>query len=98
MDHDLPPVRNGGSARGYKTSLGRWPHGSPVATRLRPRLAVFLYIAMLGVNVLNCRREVRPGLPKPLPRGSACEECGSWLQRPRMLWRTSADPVPSRLA
>ena len=27
----------------------------PVATRLQPHRAVFLYIAMFGVNVLNCR-------------------------------------------
>jgi hypothetical protein len=46
---------NGGSASGYQDFFG------PLATRqsrLRhgrgPALAVFLYIAMLGVNVLNC--------------------------------------------
>src|SRR5438552_6014088 len=33
-----------------------------------------------------------------VPRGSGCEERGSWIQRPRMLWRTFAEPMTSRLA
>jgi hypothetical protein len=53
---DLAAAHNGGTARGYQDFFGPLAtRQSRVATRLQPRLAVFLYIAMLEVNVLNCR-------------------------------------------
>ena len=52
----LTEILNGGSTRGYQDFFAPLAERqSPVATRLQPRLAVCLYIAMLGVNVLNCR-------------------------------------------
>jgi hypothetical protein len=38
---------------------------------------------------------------RALPRGSGCEERGSWIQRPRMLWRTfrgADDVAPGAIA
>jgi hypothetical protein len=55
---EAPPARqNGGSARGYQAIF------VPSATLASPgydgQPAVYLYIAALEVNVLNCRDEVR---------------------------------------
>ena len=49
---------NGGTARGYLGSSLRCLHGQPQLQAVRP--AVYLFIAALEVNVLNCREEGRP--------------------------------------
>jgi hypothetical protein len=76
-DTQIRTPDNGGSARGYQAIfVASATLGSP---GFDGQPAVYLYIATLEVNVLNCRDESALSLPRPGPVGrSRLTCCVAW--------------------